>query len=90
MTTAVLPTEQRFRLSDVSWEAYDTFTDLLGERHVRITFDRGELELMTVSPEHEHYKSLLARLVEALTEEGEDFAVLEIIGKFRGHLENSV
>jgi Uma2 family endonuclease len=68
-STVQIPTEQRFVLSCVNWDAYVAFSDRLGERHVRVTFDRGELELMTLSPEHERAKSLLARFVEALTEE---------------------
>jgi Uma2 family endonuclease len=38
-------------------------------RRLRITYDRGSLEIMTLSPEHECYKKLLGRLIEALTEE---------------------
>jgi Uma2 family endonuclease len=69
MATAQSPAEQRFRLSNIPWDTYVTFSDELGPRHVRVTYDRGEMEFMTLSPEHEHRKSILARLVEALTEE---------------------
>jgi len=69
MSTVAIPCEQRFVLSGINWRAYVTFGDLLDERHVRVTFDRGELEFMTLSPEHERAKKLLARLLEALTEE---------------------
>jgi Uma2 family endonuclease len=46
-----------------------TYSDGLGPRHIRVTYDRGEMEVMTLSPKHENRKKLLARLVEALTEE---------------------
>lgn len=69
MATVEIPAEQRFVLSGISWPAYVAFGDLLDERHVRLTYDRGELEFMTLSPEHERTKKLLARLLEALTEE---------------------
>lgn len=69
MATVEIPAEQRLVLSCISWPAYVGFTDLLGERHVRVTYDRGEMEFMTLSPEHERAKKLLARLLEALTEE---------------------
>ncbi len=69
MATVTIPTEQRFVLAGIDWPAYVTFGELLGERHVRLTYDRGELEFMTLSPEHERAKKRLARLIEALTEE---------------------
>jgi Uma2 family endonuclease len=69
MATVHAPAEQRFRLSGIDWPSYVAFSDLLGERHIRVTYDRGEMELMTVSPEHERSKHLLGRLIEALTEE---------------------
>jgi Uma2 family endonuclease len=64
-----LPAEQRFVLSCIPWQAYVAFGDLMGAQHVRLTYDRGNLEFMTLSPEHERAKTFLARLVEALTEE---------------------
>lgn len=63
------PGEQRLRLSLIPWESYVAYSDGLGPRHVRVTYDRGEMEVMTVSPAHEHDKSLLGRLLETLTEE---------------------
>ncbi len=69
MATVELPAEQRFLLSAVDWPAYVGIGDLLGERHVRLTFDGWSLEFMTLSPEHERSKKLLARFVETLTEE---------------------
>lgn len=61
--TAPAPPEQRFRLSAVSWETYVLFSDGLGPRHVRVTYDRGEMELMTLSSEHERAKRLLGLFV---------------------------
>jgi hypothetical protein len=63
------PPEQRIRLSLIPWETYVAYSDGLGPRRVRVTYDRGEMEIMTLSFEHERYKTLTARLVEALTEE---------------------
>src|SRR4051812_27686996 len=51
---------QRFVLSCVSWEAYEKFLDAVGERNIRLTYDRGTLELMTLSPIHERYKHRFA------------------------------
>jgi Uma2 family endonuclease len=64
-----VPTEQRLRLSCIPWKTYVDWSDGLGPRHIRVTYDRGEMEVMTLSPKHEKRKKLLARLVEALTEE---------------------
>src|SRR5215510_5085277 len=71
MSVAVSPTsgEQRFRLSLVSWEKYEQMAEWFDGRHVRLTYDRGELELMTVSHRHEYHKHLLGRLLDVLTEE---------------------
>jgi Uma2 family endonuclease len=69
MATVEIPAEQRCRLSDVPWATYVTFCDGLGPRHIRVTFDQGEMEIMTVSHEHERDKTLLGRLVETLTVE---------------------
>jgi Uma2 family endonuclease len=68
-TPLKIPAEQHFVLTEITWQAYLAFSDLLNERRVRLTYDRGELEFMTVSPEHERGKSLLRRFLEALTEE---------------------
>jgi len=69
VATPKVPAEQRFRISGIDWPTYVAFSDLLDERHIRITYDRGEMELMTTSHEHERGKKRLARLIEALTEE---------------------
>jgi Uma2 family endonuclease len=71
MGTICAPAEQRLRLSLIPWETYVLYSDGLGPRHIRVTYDRGEMEIMTVSSKHEHKKTLLGRLVEALTEEME-------------------
>lgn len=60
---------QRFLLQGVSWEAYDELLKLLGDQPVRLTFDRGSLELMSPSYRHENSSRLLGRFVEVLTEE---------------------
>jgi Uma2 family endonuclease len=63
------PPEQRFHLSGIPWETYVLFSDGLGPRHIRVTYDRGEMEIMALSPRHENRKKVLGRFVETLTEE---------------------
>ncbi len=70
MSAVTAPAEQRFVLHDVAWRTYRRFLRALTDRPgVRLTFDRGTLELITLSHEHESRSYLLARLVDALTEE---------------------
>jgi Uma2 family endonuclease len=71
MSVAGIPTssEQRFRLSLVSWEKYEQMAAWLDGRHVRLTYDRGELELMTTSREHEREKHLLGAFLLVVAEE---------------------
>lgn len=60
---------QRLVIPAVSWVEYLGFSALLDERHVRVSYDRGELELMTLSFGHEGASRLLNRAVEILSEE---------------------
>lgn len=58
-----------FVLHGVSWQFYEACLAELGDRNIRLTYDRGTLEFMTPSQRHDRSKRLLARLLEALTEE---------------------
>jgi Uma2 family endonuclease len=69
MAGTKVPAEQRFVLSSVDWDTYVTISDKLGERNIRVNYDGRNLEFMTTSLEHERAKKMLARLLEALTEE---------------------
>src|SRR5438105_3340518 len=70
MATTPAPSEQRFLLAGVSWRTYERVLRAFADRPgVRLTYDRGILELMTLSHEHESLNYLLARFVDALTEE---------------------
>jgi Uma2 family endonuclease len=71
MATAAVGTgqAQRVTLHCVSWPAYVGIGEFLREQPIRLTYDRGSLEIMTTSREHERLKKLLARLVETLTVE---------------------
>jgi Uma2 family endonuclease len=56
-------------LSHVSWETYDALLDGCADRRLRHTYDRGSLEFMTRSGEHEVYKSLLGLFLVTLADE---------------------
>jgi Uma2 family endonuclease len=62
--------KHRLVLYDVEWREYEGFLRLLDERPaIRLTYDRGVLEIMTLSSEHEYTKHILGRFVVVLTEE---------------------
>ncbi len=62
--------EQHFVLDNVTWQQYEEIGKVLENRAgLRITYDRGILELMTTSPEHEKYKMRLGGLLQTLCEE---------------------
>lgn len=48
---------------DVSWNFYRAMLREFDERPSRINYDRGTLEVMTLSLEHERYKSMLGLMV---------------------------
>lgn len=60
---------QLYVLHDVSWEFYEACLKELGDRNIRLTYDRGTLEFMSPTERHDRSKRLLGRLIEALTEE---------------------
>ena len=56
-------------MHDVSWNFYEHLLEQIGSRPIRVTYDEGSIEIMSPLPEHEKAKKIIARLVEALTEE---------------------
>ena len=71
MSIATAPNlnEQRFLLHRVSWQFYEQLLAELGDRPIRVTYDRGSLQLMAPSYRHENYGRTLGRLVVFLCEE---------------------
>ncbi|MFH7028018.1 MAG: Uma2 family endonuclease [Heteroscytonema crispum UTEX LB 1556] len=70
MTTTLTPSPNRFILHDISWQTYEALLkDVEKQPGIRLTYDRGLLEIMTPLDQHESYKKLIGRFVEALTEE---------------------
>jgi Uma2 family endonuclease len=70
MTTTLIQSPNRVLLRNISWQTYqDLLKDLEEQPGIRLTYDRGLLEIMAPSPPHENYKKVLGRFVETLTEE---------------------
>jgi Uma2 family endonuclease len=70
MTATLLPpTAEIIHLSGISWETYETLLAELSDRRLRLTYNRGNLEIMAPSPEHERFKKVAGRFVETMAEE---------------------
>ncbi|MCC3423352.1 MAG: Uma2 family endonuclease [Microcoleus sp. PH2017_01_SCD_O_A] len=63
------PPEQIVELSNISWQTYETLLAEIGDRPIRLRYNRGNLKIMVPSPEHEIYKRVIGRFVETLAEE---------------------
>jgi Uma2 family endonuclease len=63
------PAGQRVVLQGLDWHDYLQIGNILRDRPaLRLTFDRGTLEIMVTSREHEFFKTRLGRLIEILAE----------------------
>lgn len=70
MATVLSPPEQRVMLHNVRWETYERLLSDLGDSGApRLTYDRGTLEIMSPSSEHERYNRTVAQIVEELAVE---------------------
>ena len=57
-------------LFNIDWRTYNVIGRALVDRPaLRLTYDRGTLEIMTTSSEHERFKHVLRRLLETWAEE---------------------
>ncbi len=66
-SSAISRGENRVLLTGIQWETYNALVDDLGECNLRLTYNDGSLEIMTLSFQHESFKTLLGRLFEMLT-----------------------
>ena len=64
-----IPSRQKLILDNVSWDEYTRHLRNFEGRHLRLTYDQGMLEIMTLSHEHEGLGWFLDKLVFVLTEE---------------------
>lgn len=64
-------------VSSMNWKGYLALLEAFDERRVRITYDRGRVELLSPSRKHERVKTLLGQMVEFVCFEKEvDFCGL--------------
>ena len=70
MAALVSTDEQRILLRNVSWDTYERIlADQMDRSAPRFTFDRGELEIMSPSPEHERYNDAVSVIIDLLADE---------------------
>jgi Uma2 family endonuclease len=67
--TLLAPPDEMIRLSGISWKTYETLLEELSDRRLRLTYNRGNLEIMAPSPEHELSKEVLGRFIDTIAEE---------------------
>lgn len=67
--TVTVDAASRFLIRNLDWAAYRQITEALAGRHVRLTYDRGNLELMTISSDHAYLSRLFAQIIVILTDE---------------------
>jgi Uma2 family endonuclease len=58
----------RFELA-TDWSGYQKILEVVGERSIHVTYDRGRLELLSPGKSHERGKTVLAALLECLMTE---------------------
>lgn len=64
----VASAEQRVVLDNISWSTYLAILNDAENRRGRIAYDQGVLEIMSPSKLHENIKTLIARMIEAISE----------------------
>jgi Uma2 family endonuclease len=70
MATIRIPRKQRFVMTGEPWRGYQRCLKFFGERrNIRITYDRGVLEVVTLTYEHERAAHILTLLIGAWVEE---------------------
>ncbi len=56
-------------LDDVSWDEYEAQLRIVGDRHVRVNYDAGRMEIMSPLRRHGSGALVLGRMVDILVEE---------------------
>lgn len=64
--TIPIADQQHILLEDVSWDFYEHLLSEIGNRQIRVTFDQGNLEIMSPLPKHERWGAWIGRLIELM------------------------
>jgi Uma2 family endonuclease len=63
------PEVQRLVFYAVDWRSYEKFLEAVGDRRIRLTYDRGTLEIMTIGAFHDWWKRRIGLLMPILGRE---------------------
>lgn len=66
---SIVQAEDRNVMYGVSWKTYIELRDNPENYHLRMTYDRGTLEIMAPSPAHGRYANILGRIIDTWSEE---------------------
>lgn len=69
MATVTDRTAGHVVLYNIAWSTYEAIIADNGNPGTRFTYDRGTLEIMSPSEEHQRCKKLIGRMIETMTEE---------------------
>ena len=64
--TIFAPPDEIVRRSGISWKTSETLLKELSDRRLRLTYNRGNLEIMAPAPEHELNQRVLGRFIETI------------------------
>ncbi|MGA2230583.1 MAG: Uma2 family endonuclease [Tepidisphaeraceae bacterium] len=60
----IAPTEGQIVLDDVSWEFYENLLKEIGDGHLRVTYDNGNLEIVSPQLNRERYGCWISMLID--------------------------
>jgi Uma2 family endonuclease len=68
-TVTEAPTWASVVFEDVTWEEYEAQLRIIGDRHIRVNYDNGRMEIMSPLNRHGNGSYLLGRMVDIMVEE---------------------
>lgn len=57
----------RVVVNGVAWDTYERLLEDFEQQHIRLSYDRGRLEIMSPTKRHERFKRLIAKLVDGIS-----------------------
>ncbi len=63
MVAVIDPPIQHMTLSNIKWDTFERIVDDIDERHYRVAYLDGDLEITTISLEHENNGEWIGRLI---------------------------
>ena len=80
-----LPDEATLVIHGFAWDEYERLLESRDTRRLRVSYDRGCLRIMAISPEHEHDATAIEALIVAFCDEVD--IVLETFGRATWRIE---